>query len=140
MTMSQQALFVCSAVAVHVFVCLTQDGSEGDSRYLAPELLNIKGSKRPPADLFSLGMSVFELAWNVVLVGRGDAWSALRQGKLPDIDPTLGRSQALMDLVRRVRWCCRWPASEALTQAMLVAVPFEVGFAHTWLSLRCFRC
>ena len=80
-----------------------QDGSEGDSRYLAPELLNVKGSKRPPADVFSLGMSVFELAWDVVLVGRGDVWSALRAGNLPTIDPKLGRSEQLLSLIRRVR-------------------------------------
>ena len=92
-----------------VCVCrvrVEQDGSEGDSRYLAPEVLQGgKTSKRPPADVFSLGMSAFELVWNVVLVGRGAAWSDLRKGKLPDIDPTLGRSPDLIRLVSEVCVC-----------------------------------
>lgn len=86
-----------------VYACVEQDGSEGDSRYLAPEVLQGgKTSKRPPADVFSLGMSAFELVWNVVLVGRGAAWADLRKGKLPDIDPTLGRSPDLIRLVTEV--------------------------------------
>jgi serine/threonine protein kinase len=40
------------------------DDTEGDSRYMAPELL-APGGRAPPADLFSLGMSAFELAWDV---------------------------------------------------------------------------
>ncbi len=83
--------------------CTVQDGSEGDSRYLAPEVLNSKGAKRPPADVYSLGMSMFELVWNVRLLGRGDAWSALRRGEFPDVDPALRRSSEMVSLVKRVR-------------------------------------
>ena len=71
--------------------------------------MNVKGSKRPAADVFSLGMSVFELAWDVDLVGRGEVWSQLRTGVLPAINPALGRSDALVALIRKVhRLVFRW--------------------------------
>jgi hypothetical protein len=81
-----------------------QDGSEGDSKYMAVEVLQ-PGGKRPPADIFSLGMSAFELTWHVLLPGRGEAWSALRQGLLPEVDPALHRSTELQLLIRQVRRC-----------------------------------
>lgn len=37
----------------------------------------------PPADLFSLGMTILELATDLDLPKQGDAWQMLRQGTLP---------------------------------------------------------
>jgi serine/threonine protein kinase len=44
--------------------------SGGDGRYICPELLNSLGSignMHPAADIFSLGMSIYELVWCIVL-------------------------------------------------------------------------
>ena len=54
---------------------------EGDPKYLAPELMNQEFG--PPADLFSLGMTILELATDLDLPKHGDAWQMLRQGELP---------------------------------------------------------
>ncbi|MPC33116.1 membrane-associated tyrosine- and threonine-specific cdc2-inhibitory kinase-like [Portunus trituberculatus] len=54
---------------------------EGDPKYLAPELMNLEFG--PPADLFSLGMTILELATDLDLPKHGDAWQKLRQGELP---------------------------------------------------------
>ncbi|KAG0719305.1 Membrane-associated tyrosine- and threonine-specific cdc2-inhibitory kinase [Chionoecetes opilio] len=60
---------------------LDNEAVEGDPKYLAPELMNLEFG--PPADLFSLGMTVLELATDLDLPKHGDAWQMLRQGKLP---------------------------------------------------------
>ncbi|KAL2269131.1 hypothetical protein VTJ83DRAFT_3977 [Remersonia thermophila] len=49
---------------------------EGDRAYLAPEILN--GQYDKPADVFSLGLMILEVACNVFLPENGAAWSALR--------------------------------------------------------------
>lgn len=54
---------------------------EGDPKYLAPEIMNLQFG--PPADLFSLGMTVLELATDLDLPKHGEMWQLLRQGNLP---------------------------------------------------------
>lgn len=54
---------------------------EGDPKYLAPEVMKLEFG--PPADLFSLGMTILELATDLDLPKHGEAWQMLRQGMLP---------------------------------------------------------
>ncbi|KAH7722054.1 Membrane-associated tyrosine- and threonine-specific cdc2-inhibitory kinase, partial [Aphelenchoides avenae] len=54
---------------------------DGDSRYLAPEVLNDKPSKA--ADIFSLGITIFELATDAALPAHGERWHDLREGRIP---------------------------------------------------------
>ena len=54
-----------------------EDGNEGDSVYLAPEVLD--GDIGPAADIFSLGIMLFELAGQVELPANGGLWLSLRQ-------------------------------------------------------------
>ncbi|KAL0984485.1 hypothetical protein UPYG_G00142110 [Umbra pygmaea] len=58
-----------------------EDLQEGDPRYMAPELL--KGQYGPAADVFSLGVSILELACNMEVPKGGEGWQQLRQGCLP---------------------------------------------------------
>ncbi|KAG4071832.1 hypothetical protein HA402_005993 [Bradysia odoriphaga] len=58
-----------------------RDGNEGDSRYIAPELLDGNFSKA--ADVFSLGVTMLELITNLELQANGPLWQELRQGVLP---------------------------------------------------------
>lgn len=55
---------------------------EGDSRYIAPELL--QGCFTKAADIFSLGITILELACNLDLPKNGYLWHKLRCGVLPD--------------------------------------------------------
>lgn len=57
------------------------DLQEGDPRYMAPELL--RGKYGTAADIFSLGVSILELACNIEVPKGGDDWQQLRQGHLP---------------------------------------------------------
>ncbi|TSL75256.1 Membrane-associated tyrosine- and threonine-specific cdc2-inhibitory kinase [Bagarius yarrelli] len=58
-----------------------QDAQEGDPRYMAPELL--RGEYGTAADIFSLGVSILELACNIVVPKGGEGWQQLRKGYLP---------------------------------------------------------
>ncbi|XP_078509005.1 membrane-associated tyrosine- and threonine-specific cdc2-inhibitory kinase [Lissotriton helveticus] len=57
------------------------EAQEGDPRYMAPELLN--GEYTKAADIFSLGMTILEIACNMDLPKGGDGWQQLRHGYLP---------------------------------------------------------
>jgi len=77
------------------------DGQEGDTSYMANELLSSSCLKSPSADIFSLGLMIYELAanpmWN--LPKEGDRWHQLRSGshklELPET-----RSPGLVELIR----------------------------------------
>lgn len=55
---------------------------EGDAKYLAPELMNGKFTKA--ADVFSLGISMLELASDLALPSNGKLWHELRDGVFPE--------------------------------------------------------
>ncbi|KAH8246215.1 hypothetical protein KR038_005209 [Drosophila bunnanda] len=60
----------------------SQHATEGDSRYMAPEILQGHFSKA--ADIFSLGIAMLELACYMDLPANGPLWHELRQGILPE--------------------------------------------------------
>ncbi|XP_048373602.1 membrane-associated tyrosine- and threonine-specific cdc2-inhibitory kinase [Sphaerodactylus townsendi] len=72
------------------------DAQEGDPRYMAPELL--RGEYTKAADVFSLGMTILEIACNMELPNGGEAWQQLRQGYLPP-EFTAGLSDELQTLL-----------------------------------------
>lgn len=56
---------------------------EGDREYIAPEIL--RGQYDKPADVFAMGLIVFETAGNVELPDNGMSWQKLRSGDLSDV-------------------------------------------------------
>ncbi|KAI5290248.1 hypothetical protein KEM54_002074 [Ascosphaera aggregata] len=56
---------------------------EGDREYIGPEIL--MGRYDKPADIFALGLIIFETAGNVELPDNGPAWQKLRNGDLSDV-------------------------------------------------------
>ncbi|KAL4806979.1 kinase-like protein [Aspergillus unguis] len=62
-----------------------EDGieGEGDREYIGPEILMGKYDK--PADIFSLGLVIFEIAGNVELPDNGLSWQKLRNGDMSDV-------------------------------------------------------
>ncbi|XP_064477272.1 membrane-associated tyrosine- and threonine-specific cdc2-inhibitory kinase-like [Ornithodoros turicata] len=71
---------------------------EGDPRYLAPELM--QGQFTKAADVFSLGITILELACDLDLPSGGTHWHALRSGTLPrEIGSNLSR-----ELRRMIEW------------------------------------
>jgi serine/threonine protein kinase len=58
---------------------------EGDSRYLARDLLQDDQPDLIKCDIFSLGISIYELASGRPLPKDGDAWRELREGHVPSL-------------------------------------------------------
>lgn len=76
---------------------------EGDRRYMGPDLL--QGLFDKPADIFALGMVLFEIAGNVELPDNGVSWQKLRAGDFSDVPSlTSASSQSIFDTsVKNVR-------------------------------------
>ncbi|CAG8489298.1 3038_t:CDS:2 [Ambispora leptoticha] len=55
---------------------------EGDREYIALEVLN--GYYDKPVDIFSFGLSILELAANIILPDNGPEWQKLRAGDLSE--------------------------------------------------------
>ncbi|KAJ2963066.1 hypothetical protein NQZ79_g1885 [Umbelopsis isabellina] len=70
---------------------------EGDRRYMAPELLRDQFDK--PADVFSLGLILLEMAANIILPENGQGWQMLRAGDFSNCLELKNVSQQLQDLI-----------------------------------------
>lgn len=101
-----------------------EDVQEGDPRYMAPELL--RGEYGPAADVFSLGVSILELACNIVVPNGGEGWQQLRQGCLPS-EFTRGLSTELQTVLRMM---LAPDPSERATVSELLALPSV--WKHRW--------
>ncbi|KAL5480049.1 hypothetical protein EMCRGX_G023667 [Ephydatia muelleri] len=72
---------------------------EGDAKYMASELM--RGEFGMAADIFSLGISILEIACNLELPSGGPNWQMLRKGELP-LDFTRDLSPELTNLLMRM--------------------------------------
>eukprot|EP00466_Bigelowiella_natans_P004192 jgi/Bigna1/52559/estExt_Genewise1Plus.C_90093 len=57
------------------------DGCEGDSNYMAPELMKNNAIPTEAADVFSLGLLMIEIATQKPLPAEGPKWQDLRKGR-----------------------------------------------------------
>lgn len=116
-----------------------QDRSEGDSRYLAPEVLQMDGGDAAPADMFALGASLLELAVGQPLPAAGALallFPAIAAGNagLADIPVDDPRAEPLLpDLPH-----CP-PAVVSLIQSLLALHPSSRPTAEQVLSLPIMR-
>ena len=81
------------------------DIEEGDSRYLAREMLNVTSEvDLTKADLFSLAMTLFEMLTLERLPNNGPEWLSIRENGLSLVDrmDLTGYSKDLLQLVERM--------------------------------------
>ena len=82
---------------------LRDDDVEGDSVYMAPELLlnNVKLTDKisVKADIFSLGASLLELASGMNLPQNGIIWHKLREGDTIKFSPSTKRSDQIEQII-----------------------------------------
>mmetsp|Transcript_21734 Transcript_21734/g.34342 ORF Transcript_21734/g.34342 Transcript_21734/m.34342 type:complete len:594 (-) Transcript_21734:79-1860(-) len=57
------------------------DGCEGDSKYMAPELMQNNAIPTEAADVFSLGLLMVEITTREPLPSEGEKWRDLRRGR-----------------------------------------------------------
>ena len=85
--------------AVHVDKIdqLIDNDLEGDSIYMAPELLCKNLTQK--VDIFSLGATLLEIASSMNLPQNGFLWKKLRDGSKIMFSPSANRSSQLEDLI-----------------------------------------
>jgi membrane-associated tyrosine- and threonine-specific cdc2-inhibitory kinase len=86
----------------------SEDGQEGDQKYMSLEMLQ-SGTSLPSSDIFSLGLTLYEMASNLsfVVPADGSRWHELRQ-RPHALDFPSERSSELASLIR----CMLDPESE----------------------------
>uniref|UniRef100_A0A1B6EAI1 Protein kinase domain-containing protein n=1 Tax=Clastoptera arizonana TaxID=38151 RepID=A0A1B6EAI1_9HEMI len=105
---------------------------EGDARYVAKEVL--LDEPTTAADIFSLGISILELAAGVDLPIRGEKWHRLRRGEFP----YLATKDLSDDLIKIIAWmmnqyCEKRPSAVTLLQD---PVMIEKSKKRNW-ELKC---
>uniref|UniRef100_A0A914VD32 Membrane-associated tyrosine- and threonine-specific cdc2-inhibitory kinase n=1 Tax=Plectus sambesii TaxID=2011161 RepID=A0A914VD32_9BILA len=104
---------------------------EGDSKYLAPEMLDGRIGK--PADIYSLGLTMLELACDLDLPSNGIGWQMLRNGQLPEDLMT----HLSPDLGRLIRWMMdpdpdRRPSAEQLMRDSAIQSHYYKRSFYLW--------
>ncbi|CAO4363711.1 unnamed protein product [Caenorhabditis nigoni] len=96
-----------------------KSAEEGDSKYLAPEVLN--GKPTFASDIFSLGVTILEAATDLDVPSNGDAWHQIRNGQIPERF-FVGISSDLRVLIEQMinKEPMKRPTSDALRKHMSI--------------------
>jgi serine/threonine protein kinase len=95
--------------------------SEGDSRYLAREVLQCDTRDLTKGDVFSLGVTAYELASGQPVASRGAEWRRLRDGPLPRPSSMSAELHALLQRMLSADPAQRPTACDLLCHPLLAA-------------------
>ncbi|RWS09029.1 wee1-like protein kinase 2 [Dinothrombium tinctorium] len=108
---------------------------EGDCRYLPYEILHEDYSHLPKADIFSLGLTIFEMASGEELTKNGEKWHDIRNGKIPKL-PNL--SEEFYNLIKKMihKDPVKRPSSSAIVKHPLLLSDFDKSTAQLRKELK----
>ncbi|KAG0725128.1 Wee1-like protein kinase [Chionoecetes opilio] len=98
----------------HVTSVVNPQVEEGDCRYLPKEILHEDFSHLPKADIFALGLTLYEAARGEPLPLNGDEWHAIRNGELRPLPGYSLDLQLLLKQMVQVDPAARPTASQLL--------------------------
>eukprot|EP01010_Urceolus_cornutus_P000833 NODE_133_length_2259_cov_186.208145_g108_i0.p1 GENE.NODE_133_length_2259_cov_186.208145_g108_i0~~NODE_133_length_2259_cov_186.208145_g108_i0.p1 ORF type:complete len:592 (+),score=116.11 NODE_133_length_2259_cov_186.208145_g108_i0:61-1836(+) len=114
----------------------TMDNGEGDSRYLCKFLLNSE-EYLPQADIFSLGLTIYEIVLGHDLPKSGPDWQKIRSDPLTDLDDCSTVFRTLLQSMSHADPTLR-PSAEELTHRAeglgLDSPQFSVDFSQCLVS------
>lgn len=99
------------------------DVEEGDSRYMSMELLSGDHSDLTKSDLFSLGITLYELCLGGIrhLPTNGPEWQSLRAGNFMSLANTPNEMQHMIKLMMNPNYAARPSAGELLKRPQLLS-------------------
>lgn len=106
-------------ISLHTPVDMRLVKGEGDRRYMAPDLLREDFDK--PADIFSLGVILLELATGIVLPGTGESWEMLRTGDFSKQKMAL--SKLSNEMSEMIQWLLITESKERPTITDIISHP-----------------
>ena len=115
-----QPIYKLGDLGQATFLAQWEDGREGDAKYLAKDLLGSQPSTA--ADIFSLGIMMYEAKSGAELPGHGEDWDALRMGMgkhIQDLVPLKSADVHLMQAIEAMMAPnpeCR-PSADAISEA-----------------------
>lgn len=92
---------------------------EGDCRYLPREILQEDFSQLSKADVFALGLTLYEVARGEPLPLNGDEWHAIRNGELEPIEGYSLEMQLLLKQMVQADPAARPTAAQLVLQSSL---------------------
>eukprot|EP00123_Amoebidium_parasiticum_P014326 comp22444_c0_seq1/m.33711 comp22444_c0_seq1/g.33711 ORF comp22444_c0_seq1/g.33711 comp22444_c0_seq1/m.33711 type:complete len:524 (-) comp22444_c0_seq1:567-2138(-) len=110
---------------------------EGDCRYLPMEVLQETYKDLRKADIFSLGISIWELGTGTSLPLNGDQWQALREGRVPNMEQCSDQFNVLVQAMMAADAAQRPTAEDVVRQVeeMLAATLPTSKKSRTQLAL-----
>lgn len=101
----------------------SHDVEEGDSRYMSRELLSGDHTDLTKSDIFSLGISLYEICLGGVraLPKNGQEWQLLREANFLPLASTPGEMQRIIQLMMNPNFGARPSAHELLKRPQLLS-------------------